>query len=210
MARGSLKEACGNNSVRMMSSRRHISGSMRINEVFHPTLPHHTAYILQSKYIAKKVHSLTKCLILCILLWPNIFTYNENVSQQGTFSCCINCACTLKNNETMRSEKYSLSSKGHFIHLNHIPAFKSKPVWDPWLRLSISEAFVFEGTCGFYSIFHINLLYINSIFILNSDILFCCHSNDKPFSPTRHSPFILTTSVYHNVSFFKKKKDKNN
>lgn len=44
----------------------------------------------------KKVHSLTKCLILCILLWPNIFTYNENVSQEGTFSWCINCALYTK------------------------------------------------------------------------------------------------------------------
>ena len=111
----------------------------------------------------------------------------------------------------MRSEKYSLSSKGHFTHLNHIPAVKSKPVWDPRLRLSTSVGILSKGHLytHFIQISHTNLLYINSLLILNSDILFCRHSNDKPFSPTRHSPFILTISVYHNASF-KKKKDKNN
>lgn len=101
--------------------------------------------------------------------------------------------CTLKNSETMRSEKYSLSSKGHFTYLNHILAVKSKPVLDPQLYTH------------FIQISHTNLLYINSHLILNSDILFCRHSNDKAFPSTRHSPFILTTSVYHNASLIKRK-----
>lgn len=53
---------------------------------------------------------------------------------KGSFLFSINCALctasTLNNSETMRSEKYFLSSKGPSAPLKHIQAVKSKSVWD--------------------------------------------------------------------------------